>query len=255
MLGCVFTHIYMMEACAEQGIKFIVLDRPNPNGFYVDGPILDSRFRSFVGMHPIPIVHGMTLGELARMINGEGWLANQEKCDLLVIPCLNYTHQTRYELPIKPSPNLPNMRAIYLYGSLCYFEGTPISVGRGTDFPFQIYGHPKLKGNYTFTPHSTSGAKNPPLKGEVCHGQDLRTLPSDSCIWQEGIDLKYLVDCYRQLGGGEHFFLPIFNKLTGVDYIREMIISGADAEQIEALWKDDVQQFRIQRKPYLLYEE
>ncbi len=246
---------YMMEACAEQGIKFIVLDRPNPNGFYVDGPILDSRFRSFVGMHPIPIVHGMTLGELARMINGEGWLANQEKCDLLVITCLNYTHQTRYELPIKPSPNLPNMRAIYLYGSLCYFEGTPISVGRGTDFPFQIYGHPKLKGNYTFTPHSTSGAKNPPLKGEVCHGQDLRTLPSDSCIWQEGIDLKYLVDCYRQLGGGEHFFLPIFNKLTGVDYIREMIISGADAEQIEALWKDDVQQFRIQRKPYLLYEE
>lgn len=246
---------YMMEACAELGIKFIVLDRPNPNGFYVDGPILDPKFRSFVGMHPIPIIHGMTLGELARMINGEGWLANQQKCDLQVIPCLNYTHQTRYTLPVKPSPNLPNMRAIYLYGSLCYFEGTPISVGRGTDFPFQIYGHPKLQGDYTFTPHSTPGAKNPPLKDEICHGQDLRTLPTDSCIWHEGIDLKYLVDCYRQIGGGESFFLPIFNKLTGVAYVHDMIISGADAEQIEARWENDVQRFRIQRKPYLLYEE
>lgn len=246
---------YMMEACAEQGIKFIVLDRPNPNGFYVDGPILDPKFRSFVGMHPIPIIHGMTLGELARMINGEGWLANQQKCDLQIIPCLNYTHQTRYTLPVKPSPNLPNMRAIYLYGSLCYFEGTPISVGRGTDFPFQIYGHPKLQGDYTFTPHSTPGAKNPPLKDKICHGQDLRTLPSDSCIWHEGIDLKYLVDCYRQIGGGESFFLPIFNKLTGVAYVHDMIISGADAEQIEARWENDVQRFRIQRKPYLLYEE
>lgn len=246
---------YMMEACAEQGIKFIVLDRPNPNGFYVDGPILDPKFRSFVGMHPIPIIHGMTLGELARMINGEGWLANQQKCDLQVIPCLNYTHQTRYTLPVKPSPNLPNMRAIYLYGSLCYFEGTPISVGRGTDFPFQIYGHPKLQGDYTFIPHSTPGAKNPPLKDKICHGQDLRTLPTDSCIWHEGIDLKYLVDCYRQIGGGESFFLPILNKLTGVAYVRDMIISGADAEQIEARWENDVQRFRIQRKPYLLYEE
>ena len=243
---------YMMEACAEQGI---VLDRPNPNGFYVDGPILDPKFRSFVGMHPIPIIHGMTLGELAHMINGEGWLANQQKCDLQVIPCLHYTHQTRYTLPVKPSPNLPNMRAIYLYGSLCYFEGTPISVGRGTEFPFQIYGHPKLQGDYTFTPHSTPGAKNPPLKDKICHGQDLRTLPTDSCIWHEGIDLKYLVDCYRQIGGGESFFLPIFNKLTGVAYVRDMIISGADAEQIEARWENDVQRFRIQRKPYLLYEE
>ncbi len=246
---------YMMEACAEQGIKFIVLDRPNPNGFYVDGPILDPKFRSFVGMHPIPIIHGMTLGELAHMINGEGWLANQQKCDLQVIPCLHYTHQTRYTLPVKPSPNLPNMRAIYLYGSLCYFEGTHISVGRGTEFPFQIYGHPKLQRDYTFTPHSTPGAKNPPLKNEICHGQDLRTLSTDSCIWHEGIDLKYLVDCYRQIGGGESFFLPIFNKLTGVAYVRDMIISGADAEQIEARWKNDVERFRIQRKPYLLYEE
>ncbi len=246
---------YMMESCAENHKPLIVLDRPNPNGFYVDGPVLEAKHRSFVGMHPIPVVHGMTLGELARMINGEGWLANGETCTLTVIPCLNYTHQTRYELPIKPSPNLPNMRAIYLYSSLCFLEGTPVSVGRGTDYPFQIFGHPGLLGmDYTFTPQPNEGSKNPPLKGQPCRGMDLRKEPADSTLWARGVDLSYVILCYRQLGG-EKFFLPIFNKLTGTDYVREMIVAGADAQTIRARWKEDVERFRIQRKPYLLYEE
>ncbi len=245
---------YLMEACAENDRELIVLDRPNPNGFLVDGPVLEPKHRSFVGMHPIPTVHGMTLGELARMINGEGWLKESVKCRLQVITCLNYTHQSRYTLPEKPSPNLPNMRAIYLYTSLCYLEGTPASVGRGTEAPFQVFGHPKLKGTYTFTPQPTEGAKNPPLKGQLCRGVDLRQAPADSVLWQRGVDLSYVVECYRQLGG-EKFFLPIFNLLTGVDYVREMIVAGKSAEEIEARWKNDVEKFRLQRKPYLLYEE
>ena len=246
---------YMMEACAENHKPMIVLDRPNPNGFYVDGPILEAKHRSFVGMHPIPVVHGMTLGELARMINGEGWLAGGETCTLTVIPCLNYTHQTRYKLPTRPSPNLPNMRSIYLYSSLCFLEGTPVSVGRGTDTPFQIFGHPKLQGmDYTFTPQPNEGSKNPPLKGLVCRGMDLRQEPSDSAIWARGVDLSYVIECYRQLGG-EKFFLPIFDKLTGTDYVREMIVAGADAQTIRSRWEEDVERFRQTRKPYLLYEE
>lgn len=246
---------YMMESCAENGKQLIVLDRPNPNGFYVDGPVLEPKHRSFVGMHPIPVVHGMTLGELARMINGEGWLAGGKSCSLTVVPCLNYTHRTRYHLPVKPSPNLPNMRSIYLYSSLCFLEGTPASVGRGTDSPFQVFGHPGLKNMpYTFTPQPNEGSKNPPLKGQLCRGMDLRSEPSDSAVWARGVDLSYVVECYRQLGG-EKFFLPIFDKLTGVDYVRRMIVEGADAPTIQARWKEDVERFRLKRKPYLLYEE
>ena len=170
---------YLMEACAANGKRLIVLDRPNPNGFYVDGPVLEAKHRSFVGMHPIPVVHGMTLGELARMIDGEGWLRDGLRCKLTVIPCRGYTHRSRYRLPTAPSPNLPNMRAVYLYPSLCFFEGTPISLGRGTDFPFQAYGHPELQGDFSFTPRSNAGAKNPPLKDKLCHGVDLRASPSD----------------------------------------------------------------------------
>lgn len=247
---------YVMDACASNDVEMIVLDRPNPNGFYVDGPILDKKHTSFVGMHPIPIVHGMTLGELARMINGEDWLPEGKQCKLTVIPCLNYTHQTRYELPVKPSPNLPNMRAIYLYPSLCYFEGTPLSIGRGTPFPFQIIGHPALKNkSFSFTPESMEGAKNPPLKNQKCYGYDLRTEPANEEIWRNGIDLSYVVDCYKQLNLGLKFFLPIFDKLTGVDYVREMIIAGESADSIKAKWKDDVEKFKTERKKYLLYEE
>ena len=246
---------YLMEACAANGKRLIVLDRPNPNGFYVDGPVLEAKHRSFVGMHPIPVVHGMTLGELARMIDGEGWLRDGLRCKLTVIPCRGYTHRSRYRLPTAPSPNLPNMRAVYLYPSLCFFEGTPISLGQGTDFPFQTYGHPKLQGDFSFTPRSNAGAKNPPLKDKLCHGVDLRTAPSDERIWERGVDLGYVIDCYRQLNLGEKFFTPMFDRLTGTDYVRQMILQGAGADRIKARWADDVERFKQTRKPYLLYEE
>ena len=246
---------YLMEACAANGKQLIVLDRPNPNGFYVDGPVLEAKHRSFVGMHPIPIVHGMTLGELARMIDGEGWLRDGLRCKLTVIPCRGYTHRSRYRLPTAPSPNLPNMRAVYLYPSLCFFEGTPVSLGRGTDFPFQAYGHPELQGDFSFTPRSNAGAKNPPLKDKLCHGVDLRTSPSDERIWEREVDLGYVIDCYRQLNLGEKFFTPMFDRLTGTDYVRQMILQGAGADRIKASWADDVERFKQTRKPYLLYEE
>ena len=246
---------YLMEACAANGKQLIVLDRPNPNGFYVDGPVLEAKHRSFVGMHPIPVVHGMTLGELARMIDGEGWLRDGLRCKLTVIPCRGYTHRSRYRLATAPSPNLPNMRAVYLYPSLCFFEGTPVSLGRGTDFPFQAYGHPELQGDFSFTPRSNAGAKNPPLKDKLCHGVDLRTSPSDERIWEREVDLGYVIDCYRQLNLGEKFFTPMFDRLTGTDYVRQMILQGAGADRIKASWADDVERFKQTRKPYLLYEE
>lgn len=246
---------YLMEACADNSKELIVLDRPNPNGFYVDGPVLEARHRSFVGMHPIPVVHGMTLGELARMIDGEGWLGDGKHCSLRVVPCANYTHRTRYELLVKPSPNLPNMRAVYLYPSLCFFEGTPVSLGRGTDFPFQAYGHPRMSGDFAFTPRSNAGAKNPPLKDRLCKGRDLRENPSNERIWQAGVDLGYVIEAYRMLDMGEKFFTPMFDKLTGASYVREMILRGEDADAIRERWRNDVNEFLKLRKPYLLYEE
>ena len=245
----------LMDACAEVKTPVLVLDRPNPNGFYVDGPILDMKYKSGVGALPIPIVHGMTLGELARMINGEGWLSNHRKCKLTVIPCKNYTHQTRYELPIPPSPNLPNMQAVYLDPSTCFFEGTNVSLGRGTSKPFQQYGHPDMTGyGYSFTPQSVAGAKNPPQLGKTCHGVDLSNADT-ALIQRRGIDLSYVINAYRNLNIGSKFFTPFFEKLTGVGYIREMIMSGCDADTIKAKWQKDVEQFKQQRRPYLLYQE
>lgn len=196
----------LMDACAEYGRNMLILDRPNPNGHYVDGPLLDMKYKSGVGWLPIPVVHGMTLGELALMVNGEGWLPEGRTCNLTVIPCKNYTHQTMYRLPIPPSPNLPNMKSIYLYPSTCYFEATPVSLGRGTDKPFQIYGHPDMKGyDFSFTPRSVPGAKNPPQLDKLCHGVDLSNL-TDEEIWKRGIDLSYLIDAYRNLNIGDKFF-------------------------------------------------
>lgn len=247
--------VRLMDVCAIHDKRMILLDRPNPNGFYVDGPILDMKHKSGVGYLPIPIVHGMTLGELALMVNGEHWLPNHHKCPLTVVKCLDYTHQTKYRLPIAPSPNLPNMKSIYLYPSLCYFEATPVSVGRGTTLPFQIYGHPDMKGYpYAFTPISKPGAKNPPLLNEHCFGKNLSTL-SESAIYKKGIDLSYLIDAYKKLNMKDKFFTSFFEKLVGVDYVRKMIEEGKTATEIKAKWQNDVKKFKKQRKPYLLYAE
>ena len=244
----------LMDSCAKYGKLVIVLDRPNPNGFYVDGPILDMKYRSGVGWLPIPIVHGMTLGELALMINGEGWLTDKRKCELTVIPCKNYKHSTLYELPIPPSPNLPNIKSIYLYPSTCFFEGTVMSLGRGTSLPFQIYGHPDYKGgNYSFTPQSISGAKNPPLLGKKCYGVDLSDT-DDKYIRKQGIDLSYVIDAYKNLNIGSKFFTSFFDLLAGCSYVREMIEQGCDADEIKARWQDDVTKFKKQRAPYLIYK-
>ena len=244
----------LMDSCAKYGKLVIVLDRPNPNGFYVDGPILDMKYRSGVGWLPIPIVHGMTLGELALMINGEGWLSDKRKCELTVIPCKNYKHSTLYELPIPPSPNLPNIKSIYLYPSTCFFEGTVMSLGRGTSLPFQVYGHPDYKGsNYSFTPQSISGAKNPPLLGKKCYGVDLSDT-DDKYIRKQGIDLSYVIDAYKNLNIGSKFFTSFFDLLAGCSYVREMIEQGCDADEIKARWQDDVTKFKKQRAPYLIYK-
>lgn len=249
------TMSHMMDACAEFGKKMIILDRPNPNGFYVDGPVLDMKYKSGVGWLPIPIVHGMTLGELALMINGEKWLPNNRTCNVVVIPCKNYTHQTLYKLPIPPSPNLPNMQAVYLYPSICLFEGTVMSVGRGTSFPFQVYGHPDYKGSsFFFVPQSVPGAKNPPYLGQKCYGVDVRNIPEEY-IRKNGFDLSYIIDAYNNLKIGDSFFTPFFEKLVGVDYIRKEIIAGKSAQEIKERWNNDVQKFKKLRRPYLLYEE
>ena len=242
----------MVDACADFGVKVVVLDRPNPNGHYIDGPILDMKYKSGVGWLPIPVVHGLTMGEIARMAIGEGWA---KKADLEVVRCRNYTHSTHYELPIAPSPNLPTQHSIYLYPSTCLFEGTVVSMGRGTEAPFEIYGHPDLKGRaFKFTPEPNAGSKTPPHSGKLCYGEDLRTI-SDEDIWREGVNLEYVVDAYRDLNMGDKFFTPMFEKLIGVGYVREMIKAGHTAEQIEAEWQEELEKYRALRSGYLIYEE
>jgi len=248
---------YVMEAAAEHGKKVIILDRPNPNGHYVDGPIREEGFESFVGMHPIPIVHGMTIGELAQMINSEGWLKGGVKCELEIIKLENYSHQLSYELPIKPSPNLPNQRSIYLYPSLCLFEGTEISVGRGTNTQFQVWGHPDLTNQfYSFTPVPGEGSKYPKHQDKVCHGQTLTPKSAESIFENEAyFNLHYILAAYNAYPDKANFFLKnlFFDKLAGTDKLRKQIISGMDAEQIKATWKTDLAVFKKKRLQYLLY--
>ncbi|MCS6974556.1 MAG: DUF1343 domain-containing protein [Cyclobacteriaceae bacterium] len=241
---------YVMEACAENGKSLLILDRPNPNGHYTDGPILEPEFKSFVGMHPIPIVHGMTVGELARMINGEGWLEGGRICALEIIPVKNWTHNTPWSLPVKPSPNLPNNQAVTLYPSLCLFEGTAISVGRGTPTPFQVIGHPDLKDMpYQFTPTDIQGmATNPPHKDKICYGLDLRTVPVKAAL-----DLSYLLKMYKAFPEKDKFFTGYFEKLAGTKRLREQIQQGMTEEQIKKSWEEGLQQFRRKRSKYLLY--
>ena len=242
---------YMMETCANLGITILVLDRPNPNGHYVDGPTLDLKYTSFVGMHPVPAVHGMTVGEYAQMINGEDWLKEGVKCDLKVISLQNYTHSTSYKLPINPSPNLPNSKAINLYPSLCFFEGTNMSMGRGTENQFQVIGSPYLNGdlyNYEFTPRSKIGAKYPVHEGDTCKGLNLRNQP-----YLDYIELKWLIDAYQNTSNKTVFFNPFFTKLAGQELLQEKIENGWTAQQIRASWKEDIQKYKRLREPYLLY--
>lgn len=243
---------YMMEACAENNVNMMVFDRPNPNGDIIDGPILDLEYRSFVGMHPIPVVHGLSVGELALMINGEGWLQDGNKCDLTVVPMLNYNHSDEYILPIKPSPNLPNQQSIKLYPSICFFEGTQMSLGRGTYYPFQVIGYPDATfGEFTFTPISIDGmSKFPKHQDKVCYGIDLRNQPPPSKL-----DLGYVIDFYKKWDKGEDFFKKYFDTLAGTDQLRKQIEEGNTEKEIRGSWVDGLEKFKAIRNKYLLYDD
>ena len=244
---------YVMEACAEQSKKLLILDRPNPNGHYVDGQVLDKKFASFVGLNPVPVVHGCTVGELAQMINGEGWLAGNKKCNFQIVKCLGYKHSTPYNPPIATSPNLPNLQSMLLYPSICFFEGTDVSVGRGTDKQFQVIGSPNPKnGSFTFTPEDKPGAKNPPQKGKLCYGEDLSKIDARN----QAFTLKYVIDYYKKSDNKAKFFSSpsFFDKLAGSDTTRKQIIAGMTETQIRASWKADLDNYKTIRKKYLLYE-
>jgi len=250
---------YVMEAAAEQKIPVVVLDRPNPNGFYTDGPMLNPAYSSFVGMHPIPLVHGMTLGELAQMINGEGWLKGKVKAELTVVPCANYRKSDLFILETDPSPNLTSMEAVYLYPSLCLFEPTVVSIGRGTDTPFEIYGHPEVRfGNYQFTPESRPGkAPNPKHKGKLCYGQNVSSFGSFYPQTHRQLYLDWLLATYAKFTAekGAGFFTEpdFFDKLAGTDALRKQIVAGKTADEIRASWAQGLKDFEVQRLPYLLY--
>ena len=243
---------YVMEACAEANIPLLILDRPNPNGHYVDGPILEKAYTSFVGMHPIPIAHGMTIGEYAQMINGEKWLKNSVECQLAVISMKNYDHQMAYSLPIKPSPNLPNDQSIVLYPSLCFFEGTNVSVGRGTNKQFQVFGSPDLDKNYfkfSFTPQPNEGAKTPPQEGKLCYGRDLSQLDV-----KPGLNLEYLIEAYSNTANKSKFFNSFFVKLAGTAKLQEQIEKGLSEKDIKATWSKGLEDFKQVRTKYILYK-
>lgn len=250
------TLTYVMEACAEQKKKLLVLDRPNPNGYYVDGPVLQPEYKSFVGLHPVPVVHGMTVAEYARMVNGEGWLAGGVKCDLSWVSCEGYSHTDWYQLPVAPSPNLPNMTAVYLYPSLCFFEGTVMSVGRGTDFPFQVIGHPDLKqAPFTFTPSPRTGAPNPLYNGQLCHGHDLRDFAMMYVRDYHKLYLFWLMGAYKDMPDKENFFNPFFEKLAGTPTFRQQISAGMSEMDIRKIWEPDLVKYKSVRKKYLLYKD
>ncbi len=243
---------YVMEACADLKKTFVVLDRPNPNRHIIDGPILDLNLRSFVGMHPIPVVHGLTVGELALMISGEKWLSSQNSCQLFVVPCADYSSKNRYILPIKPSPNLPNQRAIVLYPSLCLLEGTMMSMGRGTDFPFQVFGHPSFQvKHFSFTPKANEGNKKPLFEGKICFGEDWRE--SDSRKFE--FSLAAVMSSWKNTGKPKDFFTSFFDKLVGNTQIRTFIESGMKEEEIRSTWQADLEKYKQIRKKYILYED
>lgn len=241
---------YIMESCAENNIPLIILDRPNPNGGIVDGPVLEKEFTSFIGMHQIPTLHGMTIGEYGKMINGEKWLKNGIQCNLTVIPCLNYKREMFYSLPVRPSPNLPNDQAINLYASICFFEGTNVSLGRGTNKQFQIYGSPDLPNTgFSFTPMPNEGAKEPPLKGKLCYGEDLSLAPKVNRL-----ELKWLIKAYNSTADKSKFFTPFFTKLAGTKKLQQQIEAGVSEAEIRKSWEKGLEGFKAMRKKYLIYE-
>jgi uncharacterized protein YbbC (DUF1343 family) len=240
---------YIMEACAENNIPLLILDRPNPNITIIDGPVLEKEYASFVGMHPIPLLHGMTIGEYAQMINGEKWLKNRIQCKLTVIPCLNYDREMDYSLPIKPSPNLPNDQAVNLYASLCLFEGTNVSVGRGTEKQFQIYGSPYLpKSDFSFIPRPNLGAQNPVYNGVLCYGEDLSTYPR-----VKQLELKWLIKAYKATNDKSKFFNTFFTKLAGTKKLQQQIENGISEKEIRESWKKGLIEFKVMRSKYLIY--
>lgn len=247
---------YVMEACAENEIPLIILDRPNPNGYYIDGPVMQEKQQSFVGLHPVPIVYGMTIGEYAKMINGEGWLAKKMKCKLHVIRNAEYTHERKYTLPIKPSPNLTDQDAITLYPSVCLFEGTVVSVGRGTYEPFKMIGHPEYIGKYeySFVPQSILGmSKEPPYLNKICYGLDLRTFVNDSTQSLQQLKISWLIEMYNSYPDREHFFNPFFEKLAGTTELKKQIIEGKTELEIRSSWQKELEEFKKIRIKYLLY--
>lgn len=244
----------VMEACAELNIPLLVLDRPNPNGFYVDGPVLKTEFKSFIGMHPVPVVHGMTIAEYARMVNEEGWLTNGIKCELEWVECSGYNHRSFYHLPIRPSPNLPDQESVILYPSICFFEGTIVSVGRGTDSPFTIIGYPDyLNGDYSFTPISRQGALNPPYDGQLCKGHNMRHY-ADSIRMNPGIRLDWLINMYKS-DTSQKFFTSFFTKLAGTDLLRKQIESGLNEYEIKESWQQELNHYMELRSKYILYRD
>lgn len=248
---------YVMEACAENNIELLVLDRPNPNGFFIDGPVLEKKYESFVGMQLIPVVHGLTVGEYAQMLNGEKLLANNLQCKLKVITCANYNHKMHYDLPVAPSPNLPNMASIYLYPTLCFFEGTPVSVGRGTDIPFQVIGYPSFnEGDFQFTPKSILGKAAKPLyENENCSGIDLREFGSVYIKNAKSLYLFWIISMYQSYPDKEKFFTPFFDKLAGTDLLAKQIKEGKSEEEIRKSWQAGIYKYKLVRKKYLLYDD
>lgn len=248
---------YVMEACAENNLELLILDRPNPNGFFIDGPVLDKKFESFIGMQSIPVVHGLTIGEYAQMLNGEKLLKDSVKCKLKVIACANYNHKMQYEIPIAPSPNLPNMASVYLYPTLCFFEGTPVSVGRGTDSPFQVIGYPGFaEGNYRFLPKSIPGkALKPMYENESCSGVDLREFGNVYIKNAKSLYLFWIISMYQSYPDKEKFFTPFFDKLAGTDMLAKQVKAGVSEEEIRKSWQDGIKKYKLVRHKYLIYPD
>lgn len=248
---------YLMEVCAAHNVPMIVLDRPNPNGFYIDGPVLDPAYTSFVGLHPVPVVYGLTIGEYATMVNGEGWLPDELVCDLHIVELQAYERNMIVKLPVAPSPNLPDWRSVYLYPSLCFFEGTIVSVGRGTDTPFQIFGHPDYyPGQFVFTPRTVPGASsNPKLKGQTCYGELLSSHADRYAFNPPRIELEWLIQTYDVLAVRHDFFNAYFNTLAGTDLLRRQIEQGMSAYAIRRSWQSGLEAYKEIRARYVIYDD